>query len=230
MGVNTSRAEDSSAQPRLFPTDQLVAELDSDRELLERFGSAAVQEAAVTSFHEIRPRLYLGSIAAALDPDEVHTQRLTHVVNCLHDSNCKFRSELPPPGAQMQSAAPDYVPAPRLTYLALCLQDVPSQQVLGQLPAAVDFIRDALSADPLHRVLVHCMAGVSRSATVVVAYLMTVEGLSAARALAEVQAKRCCCNPNSGFRSQLKQFEARLQHSRAQAGLPPLRQLDHDVD
>ncbi|XP_055359991.1 dual specificity protein phosphatase 22-B isoform X2 [Betta splendens] len=56
--------------------------------------------------------------------------------------------------------------------------------------------------------LVHCLAGVSRSVTLVVAYIMTVTGLGWQQALAAVKAARPCAGPNVGFQQQLQDFEA----------------------
>ena len=60
------------------------------------------------------------------------------------------------------------------------------------------------------RVLVHCRAGVSRSATLVIAYLMKRHGMSLDDALAHVRAKRPRIAPNEGFIQQLRAFEASL--------------------
>eukprot|EP00307_Rebecca_sp_RCC1486_P007455 CAMPEP_0119413792 /NCGR_PEP_ID=MMETSP1335-20130426/5969_1 /TAXON_ID=259385 /ORGANISM="Chrysoculter rhomboideus, Strain RCC1486" /LENGTH=211 /DNA_ID=CAMNT_0007438619 /DNA_START=18 /DNA_END=653 /DNA_ORIENTATION=+ len=188
---------------------------DSEEELIARFGISAIEAAATSSFHEVRPRLFLGSIAAALDPSEVHEQELTHVVNCLHAANARFAEALPPPDQLKRARCPQYTPPSRLEYLSLDLADQPAEQIIDQLPAAVGFIRHALENNERSRVLVHCMAGVSRSATVVAAYIMATERITAARALMEVQLVRCCANPNSGFRSQLLQFEARLEEELA---------------
>ncbi|KAM9845195.1 dual specificity protein phosphatase 22-B isoform 2-T2 [Aulostomus maculatus] len=57
-------------------------------------------------------------------------------------------------------------------------------------------------------VLVHCLAGVSRSVTLVVAYIMTVTGLGWKEALDAVRVVRPCAGPNIGFQRQLQEFEA----------------------
>jgi len=49
-------------------------------------------------------------------------------------------------------------------------------------------------------VLVHCFAGVSRSATIVIAYLMQEHGLTLTDALMHVRKQRYFINPNDGFR------------------------------
>lgn len=56
-------------------------------------------------------------------------------------------------------------------------------------------------------VLVHCMAGVSRSATIVIAYLMAENNMSYSEAYNYVKDKRSIIHPNSGFRRQLVIFQ-----------------------
>ena len=59
--------------------------------------------------------------------------------------------------------------------------------------------------------LVHCFAGVSRSASVVLAYLMREHGLSLRAAFKLAKAKRPFINPNEGFRVQLQKYEQELR-------------------
>ncbi|NXY51913.1 DUS15 phosphatase, partial [Ceuthmochares aereus] len=54
--------------------------------------------------------------------------------------------------------------------------------------------------------LVHCLAGISRSTTVVVAYIMAVTELSFQEVLEAVRTIRPVANPNPGFRQQLAEF------------------------
>lgn len=51
------------------------------------------------------------------------------------------------------------------------------------------------------------LAGVSRSVTLVVAYIMTLTGLGWQDVLAAVRVVRPCANPNLGFQRQLQEFE-----------------------
>ncbi|TNN76900.1 Dual specificity protein phosphatase 22-B [Liparis tanakae] len=51
------------------------------------------------------------------------------------------------------------------------------------------------------------VAGVSRSVTLVVAYIMTATGRGCVESLAAVRAVRPCAGPNLGFLRQLKEFE-----------------------
>ena len=52
-------------------------------------------------------------------------------------------------------------------------------------------------------VLVHCQGGVSRSASVVIYALMTLDSVSLAKAFRHVKSKRPCIQPNPGFMRQL---------------------------
>ncbi|NXS04440.1 DUS15 phosphatase, partial [Oxylabes madagascariensis] len=54
--------------------------------------------------------------------------------------------------------------------------------------------------------LVHCLAGISRSTTVVVAYVMVVTELSCQEVLDAIRTIRPVANPNPGFRQQLSEF------------------------
>lgn len=186
---------------------------------------ATIYAHATESFHEIRPRLLLGCAAAAWDPDEVHLGRVTHVVNCLNLHAEAFGTRLPvPPSLQLP---PGYSCPDKLQYLTLDWDDLPEQAILPSFINICRWIVDALTADPSHRVLVHCLAGVSRSASIVVAYLMKTEGLTSARALAEVQAVRCVANPNTGFRKQLLEWEQQLL--KEGQSLSTLQELPRDV-
>ena len=77
------------------------------------------------------------------------------------------------------------------------LMDIPSADISPHLPGVVDFIRNALESGG--RVLVHCYAGVSRSTSCIVAYLMTHELMSYQKALNLCKKIRPIANPNMGF-------------------------------
>ena len=74
------------------------------------------------------------------------------------------------------------------------------------------FIRNAFMEGG--RVLVHCHAGISRSATTVISYLMSEHGLLLNAALQFVRNKRWFINPNPGFIKQLQSFERELLSQR----------------
>ncbi|XP_062130794.1 dual specificity protein phosphatase 19 [Drosophila sulfurigaster albostrigata] len=85
-----------------------------------------------------------------------------------------------------------------------CL-DLPETDLLQYvLPVAIDFIEEAHAAKGC--VLVHCNAGVSRSASVVIGYLMQRRDMRFEEAYHLVKSWRPCIQPNGGFMQQLKKF------------------------
>lgn len=81
---------------------------------------------------------------------------------------------------------------------------MPSQDIVGCFPKAFAFISAARAGGG--GVLVHCAAGISRSASVVIGWLMADEALSAAAAASAVRAVRPVARPNPGFERQLERF------------------------
>lgn len=61
------------------------------------------------------------------------------------------------------------------------------------------------------KILIHCRAGISRSATFSIAYLMRYYNMSLQTAYEYVKAKRPKINPNENFIEQLRQYEAKLK-------------------
>lgn len=86
-----------------------------------------------------------------------------------------------------------------------CL-DLPETNIIDILQhQCLYFISNAVKLK--ENVLVHCAAGVSRSASIVIGYLMLTEKLSYEDAFTIVKNKRPCIKPNCGFAKQLKSLE-----------------------
>jgi len=75
-------------------------------------------------------------------------------------------------------------------------------KLLEILPECFDFINEELAKG--NKVLIHCNGGVSRSASVVIGYLMVTQGMLYDEAFAFVKSKRSVINPNKGFQTILK--------------------------
>ena len=59
-------------------------------------------------------------------------------------------------------------------------------------------------------VLVHCKMGISRSASVVIAYAMKAYGWSFTKAIDHVKNNRNCIKPNKNFLNQLETYQGML--------------------
>ncbi|XP_023597790.1 dual specificity protein phosphatase 22 isoform X3 [Trichechus manatus latirostris] len=95
-------------------------------------------------------------------------------------------------------------------YLCIPAADSPSQNLTRHFKESIQFIHECrLKGEGC---LVHCLAGVSRSVTLVTAYIMTITDFGWEDALHTVRAGRSCANPNLGFQRQLQEFEEHKVH------------------
>ena len=85
--------------------------------------------------------------------------------------------------------------------------DIESYNLSRHFDKMLEFINKNLKTT---NVLVHCFAGVSRSATTVIAYLMKFHNMSFSKAFDLCRIKRRIINPNNGFVRQLYNFERQL--------------------
>ena len=89
------------------------------------------------------------------------------------------------------------------------MRDSPDQDLLSFLDDCVNHIEDVCQNDG--HILVHCVAGVSRSASVCIAYLVKYKRMSLKKAYYHVFNKRPCIFPNFGFWRQLVEYESSLR-------------------
>jgi len=64
-------------------------------------------------------------------------------------------------------------------------------------------------------VLIHCQAGVSRSSTLAIAYVMARSNLAMLDVFRFVKSRRPIVAPNFNFMGQLLEFETTLKHGRS---------------
>ena len=85
------------------------------------------------------------------------------------------------------------------------ISDFPRENIIQYFGECLLFIEDN------RKILVHCVAGASRSATIVIAYLMWKNQLDYKESAKFVEQIRPCINPNYGFVRQLQIFEKLLK-------------------
>ncbi|XP_012615749.1 dual specificity protein phosphatase 13B isoform X3 [Microcebus murinus] len=145
--------------------------------------------------NEVWPNLFLGDAYAARDKSKLTQLGITHIVNVAAG---KFQVDT---GAKFYRGMP-------LEYYGIEADDNPFFDLSIYFLPIARYIRTALSI-PQGRVLVHCAMGVSRSATIVLAFLMICENMTLVEAIQTVQAHRDIC-PNTGFLRQLQVLDNRL--------------------
>eukprot|EP00494_Astrolonche_serrata_P003094 UN03100 len=84
-----------------------------------------------------------------------------------------------------------------VTYHKISISDDPSQNLKVHFDKTNKLIDDSLMGSK--NVLVHCNAGVSRSATVVISYLCFKFSLTPSEGLKLLRETRAVCMPNEGF-------------------------------
>ena len=84
------------------------------------------------------------------------------------------------------------------------ISDYDDENIIQYFGECLNFIKGE------EKVFVHCAAGESRSATIVIAYIMWKKKLTFDKAYKFVKEKRSRIYPNFGFRQQLQMFEKLL--------------------
>lgn len=96
-------------------------------------------------------------------------------------------------------------------YLQIQGEDRDGFDLTRFFPQAISFIGDALQTTSI---MVHCLAGVSRSVCLVLAYFIKCKGMSYEEAYRLVKSKRGIIHPNDGFIAQLKKYEREVRSTR----------------
>ncbi|KAL7149175.1 hypothetical protein ABFS83_05G022300 [Erythranthe nasuta] len=175
------------ARPRsLTPRENSTGEQHHPREFEFRRDKIAFFDMECS---RVLDHIYLGSDAIAKNREILRQNGITHVLNCVG------------------FVCPEYFKN-ELVYKTLWLQDCPSQDITSILYDVFDYFEDVREQGG--RVLVHCCHGVSRSTSLVIAYLMWKEGRSFDDAFQHVKTARGVANPNVGFACQLLQCQKRV--------------------
>ncbi|XP_065676816.1 dual specificity protein phosphatase 22-like [Hydra vulgaris] len=139
------------------------------------------------SMNKILPGLYIGSLKDSKDFEQISANNITHILSIL---------DYPQPKPVFK----------KIKYKFIRIADRPHENISRHFKESIRFIHKARSLSG--NVLVHCLAGVSRSSTICIAYLMTIADLKCLEALKVVHFARKEINPNFGFKAQLQAFES----------------------
>lgn len=151
--------------------------------------SQRVPASRLTGPGQISDYLYISNGRAAKDSQVLSRLKITCIINATQSM--------------------DAIRHPGVEYIQVPVSDSPASQLQEYFDAVADKIH-AVGAQR-GRVLVHCCAGVSRSATLCLAYLIKYQHMSLMHAHALVKACRPIIRPNCGFWTQLVDYERSLR-------------------
>jgi protein phosphatase slingshot len=99
------------------------------------------------------------------------------------------------------------------TYKIISIDDSPESNLNNYFEECMEFIDKALNEKVTNQVLIHCWAGISRSASISILYRMKNFGENFTEAYESIRKTRYWINPNNGFRKQLIEYaEQYLDH------------------
>ncbi|GBP48138.1 Protein phosphatase Slingshot [Eumeta japonica] len=155
---------------------------------------------------EIFDHVYLGSEWNASNLEELQRNGVGHILNVTREIDNFF------PGM--------------FNYLNIRVYDDEKTDLLKHWDNTYKYISKAQSEGS--KVLVHCKMGISRSASVVIAYAMKAYNWNFDKALRHVKEKRSCIKPNTNFLNQLETYQGildamknkeKLQRSKSETNL-----------
>lgn len=134
---------------------------------------------------KINDNLYIGNISTATNRELLQREGITHIIDILSHKFEPFTEDF--------------------EYLHIAAHDSPDCDLTYNLPVTNMFIRNAIKKGG--KVFVHCMGGVSRSVSIVLAYMMTTSDEHINAILNEIKEVRPIAQPNTGFMKQLVTFK-----------------------
>ncbi|XP_066929126.1 dual specificity protein phosphatase 22-like [Clytia hemisphaerica] len=137
--------------------------------------------------NKIMPGLYLGNFRDAKDQKQLDENKITHIV-AIHDQPKPILDNIQYKNIDAADSANEKLNI----YFEDCAQFIHRARLEGG------------------NVLVHCIAGISRSTTICCAYIMIISGVHWSDAILACRKARSQVNPNYGFQRQLQEFEAKI--------------------
>ena len=125
--------------------------------------------------------IYVGDVVAASDEEYLKQFNITKVVNCAEEITSDYKD---------------------LKFLELKIYDIEGQSLFPKFEIAYKFIK----LNKKGNILIHCVLGMSRSASLVAFYLMKEKGWDYDTCYKYMKERRPIVDPNPGFVEQLKEY------------------------
>lgn len=149
----------------------------------------------------ITDKLFVGDLASASNKEAMKSQGITHILSIFNGGIELYPSDF--------------------TYKLIHINDDPWVNIDDYFDESNKFIDDALVNNPDAKIMIHCQKGISRSVTLLLAYLVfksnetkkidkseidvTIQTL-----LNDVKTHRPIADPNAGFIDSLKRYVCKL--------------------
>ncbi|CEF63269.1 Dual specificity phosphatase, catalytic domain and Protein-tyrosine/Dual specificity phosphatase domain and Atypical dual specificity phosphatase family and Dual specificity phosphatase, subgroup, catalytic domain-containing protein [Strongyloides ratti] len=144
---------------------------------------------SLLSISEITPYMYLSGYGCIYET-KIRKLGITHIIDCTN------------------------IPKPKkfndIKYLQIPINDGETEKIEAYFDTVVEFVREA--KDSNGKVLIYCSAGVSRSPTLAIISLMTLENVSLKEAYIHINTIRPIISPNIGFWRQMINYEMILKN------------------
>ena len=137
---------------------------------------------------KITDKIYLGDIEGATDFNYFKREQIHNVISIVNEP-------------------PEYPEEMKINQKSFKIEDRFNYNIIQYFKECIDFIENS------DKIYIHCLFGISRSATIVIAYLMWKTHSNFEDTYNYIKKRRPKVEPNNGFISQLKQFETLLKNN-----------------
>ncbi|KAM9107169.1 serine/threonine/tyrosine-interacting-like protein 2 [Megaptera novaeangliae] len=156
------------------------------------------QEAPWNEVDEVWPNVFIAEKSVAVNKGRLKRLGITHILNAAHGTGVY--------------TGPEFYTGLEIQYLGVEIDDFPEVNISQHFRKAAEFLDEALLTYR-GKVLVSSEMGISRSAVLVVAYLMIFHNMAILEALMTLRKKRAIY-PNDGFLKQLRELNEKLMEER----------------
>ncbi|KAM9559988.1 dual specificity phosphatase 29-like [Salvelinus alpinus] len=184
--------------PKMKPPEPVVEYVTPGGYELEKILNRDCME--YTHINQVWPNVWIGDEESAKDKYNLKKLGMTHILNAAEgtwnnvDTGAEYYSDMD------------------VVYYGVVAEDTPTFDLSQYFFSAAQFIDQTLNI-PENKLLVHCVMGRSRSATLFLAYLMICKNMTVVDAVDHVKRRRRII-PNWGFLKQLRQLDTYLLEQR----------------
>jgi protein-tyrosine phosphatase len=137
-----------------------------------------------TDLHEVYDNIYIGNISTAYNKQKLKELRIKNVITAISGMHEIYPKDF--------------------NYKLVDILDINKQNLMPVFDDTSDFIEECIKKG--EKVYVHCMCGVSRSVSIVCAYLARNHQIKPLNSLKLIKEIRNVANPNPSFLQQLENY------------------------